>query len=151
MLGAVVVGEVIALDNELPKELNNPHAHSKELTEEPCLRQPGTNAMFCSVLDVPDNGQEVGQLVENVINNVKHTLVGVVMVIVCHAGGGGNGGRGAGGDVVDGWFLLYGREEDVWCLVHTRGCERRGQTAVTRRFVYIPVLIMPWNQFLRDI
>ncbi len=59
-----------------------------------------------------------------------------------------DGGRG--GDVVDGWFLFYGREE-VWCLVHTRGCERRERTAVTRRFVYIPVLIMPWNQFLRDI
>jgi hypothetical protein len=58
---------------------------------------------------------------------------------------------GWGGDVVDGWFLFYGREEGVWCLMHMRGCERRGRTAVTRRFVYIPVLIMPWNQFLRDI
>ena len=58
---------------------------------------------------------------------------------------------GWGGDVVDGWFLFYGREEGMWCLVHTRGCERHGRTAVTWRFVYIPVLIMPWNQFLRDI
>jgi hypothetical protein len=45
---------------------------------------------------------------------------------------------GWGGDVVDGWFHLYGREEGVWCLVHTRGCERCGWTAVTQRFVYIP-------------
>jgi hypothetical protein len=60
-----------------------------------------------------------------------------------------DGGRG--GDVVDGRFLFYGREEGVWCLVHTHGCECLGRTAVTRRFIYIPVLIMPWNQFLRDI
>ena len=58
---------------------------------------------------------------------------------------------GQEGDVVDGWFLFYGREEGVWCLVHMRGCERHGRTAITRRFIYIPVLIMPWNQFLRDI
>ncbi len=38
MLRAAIVGEVIALDNELPKKLNDPHAHFKELAEEPCLR-----------------------------------------------------------------------------------------------------------------
>ncbi len=151
MLRAAVVGEVIALDDELPKKLNNPHACSKELVEEPCLRQPGTDATFCLVLDVLGDGREVGQPVDNVANNVNHTLVGVVMVIVRHAGGSGNGGRGTGGDVVDGWFLFYGREEGMWCLVHTRGCECRGWTAVTWGFVYILVLIMPWNQFLRDI
>jgi hypothetical protein len=37
MLGAAVVGEVIALDDELPKKLNDPHAHSKEFAEEPSL------------------------------------------------------------------------------------------------------------------
>ncbi len=30
--------ELVA-NNELPKDLDNPHACSKELTEEPCLRQ----------------------------------------------------------------------------------------------------------------
>jgi hypothetical protein len=60
-----------------------------------------------------------------------------------------DGGRG--GDVMDGWLLFYGREEGMWCLVHTRGCEHCGWTAVTRWFIYIPVLIMLWNQFLRDI
>jgi hypothetical protein len=151
MLGAAPVGEMIALEDELPKKLKDPHAHSKELAEEPCLHQPGTNATFCLVLDVPGDGWEVRQLIDNVVNNVNHTLVGVVMVVVRHAGGGGNGGRGMGGDVVDGWFLFYGREEGVWCLVHTCGCKCHGWTAVTRRFVYIPVLIMPWNQFLCDI
>ncbi len=93
MLGAAVVGEVIALDNELPKKLNDPHARSKELAEEPFLRRPGTDATFRSVLDVPGYGREVGQLVDNVVNDVNHTLVGVVMVGVRHAGGGGNGGQ----------------------------------------------------------
>jgi hypothetical protein len=97
MLGAAVVGEAIAMDDELPKKLKDPHARSKELAEEPCLHRPGTDATFCSVLDVPDDGWEVGQLVDNVVNNVNHTLVGVVMVVVRHAGGGGNGGRGTGG------------------------------------------------------
>jgi hypothetical protein len=133
MLGVAIVGGMIALDNELQKKLNDPQARSKELTEEPCLRRPRTNAMFCSVLDVPGVGREVWQLVDNVVDDVNHTL------------------RGREGDVVDGWFLFYGREEGVWCLVHTRGCECRGRTAVTWRLVYIPVLIMPWNQFLRDI
>ncbi len=62
MLGAAIVGEVIALDEELPKKLKlkDPHVRSKELPEEPCLRQPGTDATFRSVLDVPDNSREVG-------------------------------------------------------------------------------------------
>ncbi len=106
MLGAAVVGEVIALENELPKKLNDPHAHSKELTEEPCLRRPGPDAMFRSVLDVPGNGREVWQLVDNVVNDVNHTLVGVVMVVVRHAGGGGNGGRGTGGGC-GGWLVSF--------------------------------------------
>jgi hypothetical protein len=97
MLGAAVIGEVIALDNELPKKLNGPQARSKELAEEPCLSRPGTDATFRSVLDVPGDGREVGQLVDNVVDDVNHTLVGVVMVVVRHAGGGGNGGRGTGG------------------------------------------------------
>ncbi len=57
MLMAAVVGEVIALDDELSKKLNDPHARSKELAEEPCLRRPRTDATFRSVLDVPGNGQ----------------------------------------------------------------------------------------------
>ncbi len=106
MLGAAIVGEVIALDNELPKKLNDPHAHSKELMEEPYLRQPGTDATFCLVLDVPGNGREVRQLVDNVVNDMNHTLIGVVMVVVHHAGGGGNGGRGTGGGC-GGWLVPF--------------------------------------------
>ena len=109
MLGAAVVREVIALDDELPKKLNDPHARSKELAEEPCLRRPGTDATLCSVLDVPGNGREVGHLIDNVANNVNHTLVGVVMVVVRHAGGGGNGGRGTGGGC-GGWLVPFLRE-----------------------------------------
>jgi hypothetical protein len=119
MLGAAVVGEVIALDNELPKKLNDPHARSKELAEEPCHRRPGTKATFRSVLDVPGDGREVGQLVDNVVNEVNHTLVGVVMVIVRHAGGGGNGGRGTGGGC-GGWLVpfLWEREGRVVSCAH---------------------------------
>jgi hypothetical protein len=106
MLGADIVGEVISLDDELPKKLNDPHARSKELAEEPCLRRPGTDATFCSVLDAPGDGREVGQLVDNVIDNVNHTLVGVVMVVVHHAGGGENGGRGTGGGC-GGWLVPF--------------------------------------------
>jgi hypothetical protein len=101
-----VVREVIALDDELPKKLSDPHAHSKELAEEPCLRRPGTNVMFCSVLDVPSDGREVRQLIDNIVNNVNHTLVGVVMVVVRHAGGSGNGGRGTGGGC-GGWLVPF--------------------------------------------
>ncbi len=121
MLGAAVVGEVIALDNELPKRLNDPHACSKELVEEPCLRRPGTDATFCSVLDVPGNGREVGQLVDNVVNNVNHNLIGVVMVVVRHAGGGGNGGRGMGG-ACGGWLVsfLWERGGRVVSCAHAR-------------------------------
>ncbi len=106
MLGAAVVREVIALDDELPKKLNDPHVCSKELAEEPCLRRPGTDTMFGLVLDVPGNGREVGQLVDNVVDDVNHTLVGVVMVVVHHAGGGGNGGRGMG-EGCDGWLVPF--------------------------------------------
>ncbi len=109
MLGAAIIREVIALDDELPKKLNNPHTGSKELVEVPCLHRPGTDATFCSVLDVPGNGQEVGQLVDNVIDNVNHTLIGFVMVVVRHAGGGGNGGRGTGGGC-GGWLVPFSWE-----------------------------------------
>jgi hypothetical protein len=74
MLGEAIVRDMIALDNELPKKLNNPHACSKELAEEPCLRRPLTNATFRLVLDVLGDGREVGQLVDNVVNNVNHTV-----------------------------------------------------------------------------
>jgi hypothetical protein len=120
MLGAAVVGKVIALDDELPKKLNDPHARSKELAEEPCLRRPGTDATFCLVLDVPGYGREVGQLVDNVVDNVNHTLVRVVMVVVRHAGGGGNGGRGTGGGC-GGWLVpfLWERGGRVVSCAHT--------------------------------
>jgi hypothetical protein len=62
MLGAAVVGEVIALDDELPKKLNDPHARSKELAEKPCLCRPGTDATFRSVLDVPGAGKSGSSL-----------------------------------------------------------------------------------------
>ncbi len=53
-------------------------------------------------------------------------------------------------DVVDCWFLIYGREEGVLCVrVHTRGCECHGKKAVTWRFIHVPVFIVPWTQFLR--
>jgi hypothetical protein len=119
MLGAAVVGEVIALDDELPKKLNNPHARSKELAEEPCCHRPGTNATFRLVLDVPDDGREVGQLVDNVVNDVNHTLIGVVMVVVRHAGGGGNGGRGTRGGC-GGWLvpILWERGGRVVSCAH---------------------------------
>ncbi len=106
MFGAAVVGEMIARDDELPKKLNSPHARSKELGEEPCLRRPGTDATFRSVLDVPGDGREVGQLVDNVVDDVNHTLVGVVMVVIHHAGGGGNGGGGIGGGC-GGWLVPF--------------------------------------------
>ncbi len=106
MLGAAVVGEVIALEDELPKNLNDPHTCSKELAEEPCLHQPETNATFCSILDVPGDGREVGQLVDNFANDMNHTLIGVVMVVVRHAGGGGNGGRGMRGGC-GGWLVPF--------------------------------------------
>ncbi len=38
MIGAIVIGEVIFLNDELPNKLNGPHARSEELAEEPCLR-----------------------------------------------------------------------------------------------------------------
>ncbi len=106
MLGAAVIGEVIALDNELPKKLNDPHAHSKELAEELCLRQPGTDATFCSVLYVMCKNREVGQLVDNVVDDVNHTFVVVVMVVVHHAGDDGNGGRRTGGGC-GGWLVPF--------------------------------------------
>ncbi len=121
MLGAAVVGEVIALDDELPKKLNDPHARSKELAEEPCLRRPGTDATFFSVMDVPGDGREVRHLVDNVVDDVNHTLVGVVMVVVRHAGGGGNGGRGIWGDVGDGWFLFMGERRACGVLCTCMG------------------------------
>ena len=46
--------------------------------------------MFRSVLDVLGDGREVGQLVNNVVDNVNNTLSGVVLVC------GENKGRGTG-------------------------------------------------------
>jgi hypothetical protein len=119
MLGAAVVGEVIALDDELAKKLNDPHARSKELAEEPCLRRPGTNETFHLVLDVPGDGREVEQLNDNVVDIVNHTLIGVVMVVVRHVGGGGNGGRGTGGGC-GGWLVpfLWERDGSVVSCAH---------------------------------
>ncbi len=83
MLWAAIVREVVlALDDELPDKLNDHHARSEELAEEPCLRQPRTDAMFCSVLDVLGNGQEVREPVDSIVYDVG--LVGAIVVIVCH-------------------------------------------------------------------
>ncbi len=94
MLWAAVVGEVLALDNELPDKLKDHHTRSEELAEEPCLRQPGTNVTFCSVLVVPGDGQEVREPVDSIVGDVG--LVGAIVVIVCHVCGGRYrwGGRG---------------------------------------------------------
>jgi hypothetical protein len=53
--------ELVA-NNKLPKDLDNPCACSKELTEEPCLHWLRPNATRCLVLDVLGNVREVGQL-----------------------------------------------------------------------------------------
>jgi hypothetical protein len=88
MLGPAVVEEESVLNDEPPKKLNNPHTCSEELAEEPCLRHPGTGAISCLVLDVPGDSREVGKLVDNVRDNVEHTVIEVVMVVLSHAGGG---------------------------------------------------------------
>ncbi len=83
--------------------------------------------MFRSVLDVPGNGRKVGQLVNNVVDDVNHTLIGVVLV--CGENEGRGMGLGCGGLLVP---YIYGREEGVWCVcVHMRGCECHGKKAVT--------------------
>jgi hypothetical protein len=64
MLWAAIIGLVLALDDELPDKLNNHHARFEELTEEPCLRRPGTDTTFRSVLDALGDGWEVGEPVE---------------------------------------------------------------------------------------
>ncbi len=94
--------------------------------------------MFRSVLDVPGNGREVGQLVNNFVDNVNHTLIGVVLV--CGENEGRGTGLGCGGLLVP---YIYGREEGVWCVcVRTCGCECHGKNAVTWWFVYVPVFIV---------
>ncbi len=94
MLWVAVVREVLALDDELPDMLNDNHARSKELAEELCLRQPGTDATFRSVLDVPSDGQEVGEPVDSIVDDVG--LVGAIVVVARHVGGSRyrRGGRG---------------------------------------------------------
>ncbi len=52
MLWAAVFGEVLALDDELPNELNDQQARSEELSEQPHLRRPSTDATLRPVLDV---------------------------------------------------------------------------------------------------
>ncbi len=66
--------------------------------------------MFRSVLDVPDDGREVGQLVNNVVDDVNHTLIGVVLVC------GENEGWGRDWDVVDCWFLIFMGERRACCV-----------------------------------
>ena len=82
MLWAAVVREMLALDDELPDKLNDHHACSEELAEEQCLHQPGTDATFCSILDVPGDGQEVREPVDSIVDDVG--LVGAIVVVVCH-------------------------------------------------------------------
>ncbi len=92
MLWAAVLGEVLALDDELPNKLNDQQARSEELSEQPHLRQPSTDATLRPVLDVPGDGPEVGHwLVADALNDVD----GGGMSIKWRAGGGGGeeGGR----------------------------------------------------------
>jgi hypothetical protein len=53
--------ELVA-NNKLPKDLDNPHACSKELAEEPCLRQLQPNLTRHLVLEVLGNVGKVWQL-----------------------------------------------------------------------------------------
>ncbi len=83
--------------------------------------------MFRSVLDVPDDGWEVGTTLSTTLTILS---LGSYWSVVKMKDGGRDW------DVVDCWFLIYGREEGVWCVcVHTRGCECHGKKAVTWWFV----------------
>jgi hypothetical protein len=49
----------VVLDEEIPEDLHNPHAHSEELTEVLPLRRSCPNASRRLVLDVPGNQNKV--------------------------------------------------------------------------------------------
>ncbi len=66
--------------------------------------------MFRLVLDVLGDGREVGQLVNNVVNDVNHTLIGVVLV--CGENEGWGTGLECGGFLVP---YIYGREGVCVC------------------------------------
>ena len=97
------MGEVLALDDELPNELNDQEARSEELTEQPHLGRPSTDATTRPVLDDPGDGPEVGQrLVADALDDVDGG--GVVLVVVHQMAGGGR--RRGGGRSVVGQLLL---------------------------------------------
>jgi hypothetical protein len=54
--------ELVAND-ELPKDLNDPHACLEELAEEPCLRRLRPNSTRCPVLDVPGDLCNIWKLI----------------------------------------------------------------------------------------
>jgi hypothetical protein len=76
--------ELVAND-ELPKDLDNPHACSKEFREEPCLRQLQPNATRRPVLDVSGNVCKVGQLFVG-IDQVDGRLLGQITGGQSHCG-----------------------------------------------------------------
>jgi hypothetical protein len=97
VLRAPVLGEVLALDDELPNELNDQQARSEELTEQPHLRRPRTDVTLRPVLDNPGDGPEVGQrLIADAFDDVDG---GVVVVAVVHQMGGGGEEEGCGRSV----------------------------------------------------
>ncbi len=77
--------------------------------------------MFCLVLDVPGDGREVRQLVNNIIDRVNHTLIEVVLV--CGENEGRGMGLGCGGLLVP---YIYGA-----CGVCV--CTRVGVNAMERK------------------
>ncbi len=109
MLWAAVLGEVLALDDELPNELNDQEARSEELTEQPHLGRPSTDATTRPVLDDPGDGPEVGQrLVADALDDVDGG--GDVLVVVHRmAGGAGMTGR-RGRSLVMMYFIMRERE-----------------------------------------
>ncbi len=64
--------------------------------------------MFRLVLDVPGDGREARQLVNNAVDEVNHTLIRVVLV--CGENEGRGTELGCGGLLVP---YIYGREEGV--------------------------------------
>ncbi len=97
MLQAPPPWSELVANNELPKDLDDPHACSEELAEEPCLLQLRPYVMRRPVLDVPGNACKVGQLLVGIdqvdgLVVIHHGDVGVVSVL--HGGGGGRRSEG---------------------------------------------------------
>ncbi len=95
----------LVLNNVLPKDLDDPHACSEELTKEPCLLSLRPYATRCPVLDIPGDVGKVWQIlvgsdqVDQVdgLVIVHHGNIGVV--VVRHGGGGGRRSEGLCGQL----------------------------------------------------